>query len=677
MATLSSGTDKPVRTIGRYELVAKVSAGSLGDLWMGRIASGAEEGRVVTIREIPRPFSLSDQGVSNLTAVGFSAMELRHPSVAAALDVIVSAKDIAIVSEHLEGTLLSDLLHAPAALRAKISPGVALRIALDLLTALEAVTPAWAEVAPSPPSNAPVGSKSGIHGGIVPDGVLVAVFGESMLLEVGFAAAAMSIPELAEKPDVIAYRAPEQIHGDRSADERSDVFTVGVLTWELLVGRPLFGGPASMPRPPSASAKADDSGRLAAVRKKVLEGPVQRVDALPHLAGKISKECADFVARCLERDRARRYQTLQEAKQALQRITGIAEHSEVAQMTKAARAQAGEPENSSNSAPATTPPDDRVTLPPETRPGAAAQPHVDGRQPVSTAPADKLSRIEVDTASIRSPGGRLFVESTEPISVEPVSSESKDLLGKSSKPAAVPPPAAFPSPKRADVSLPLPKGVGLPMPKPADVPRPPKGIGAQPAKPLDLPRPPAFLASPIDVPTPPASIAGGKAATSEQKVIAIDTASAAPVVRPLVSSLEAEGDAPSGRRSGGPKVFVLAIAIVSAILIVVLILRSRSSSSDESTRRATPQESRAGSQSSAAQATIPSVAAPAGELPTTTAESAKAQAQNPAEEAPTAAAEAAAQPATSPPAAPAPKPLPGRAQEPRRDGKKPYRPSGI
>lgn len=682
MATLTSGMDKPVRSIGRYQLVAKLSAGSFGDLWVGRIASGAEEGRVVTIREIPRPFSLSDQAVSTLTAVGFSAMELRHPSVAAALDVIVSGKDIAIVSEHLDGTLLSDLLHTPASLRAKISPGVALRIGLDLLTAIEAIGPAWAEVAPSPSSNAPAVSNAGIHGGLVPDGVLVAVFGESMLLEVGFAGAAMSIPALAERPEVIAYRAPEQLEGERSADERADVFTIGVLMWELLVGRSLFGGPALVPRAPSPSGKGDDSGRVAAVRKKVLDGPIQRLDTVPQVSGKISKECADFVARCLERDRAKRFQTIQEAKETLQRIAGIAEHSDVAQITKAARSQTNEPESLPSSTRATTPPEDRVTLPPDTRPRAAAQPSLEGRQSVSTTPGDTISRIEVDAGSVPPPGGRVFVESVEPISVEPVSSEPKGsepkgTFGKSPQL----PPVAFPTPKRPDLSppkslgVPLPKSVSAAKPKGLDVPPPPAFLGG-----ADIPPPPAFVAAAMDAPLPPAPIPGAKSTIpGEGRTAAMDTASAAPVVKALGGALESEATASPGRRSGGAKVLVLAVAVVSAIVIVVLILRSRFSSSDDSAHRAAVQESRAGSQASAAQAPAPS-GAPADEASGAGTASGPAAAQNPVEEAPNTTAEApqqvAPQPAAPLPAAPAGRPSPGRL-EPRRDGKKPYRPSGI
>src|SRR5690349_2380720 len=86
MATRSTLDPGAPGVVGRYELVAPIGSGALGQLWQARVASGPEEGRVVDIRRIPRSERLDASHVERLTNAGFAAMELRHPRIAAVLD---------------------------------------------------------------------------------------------------------------------------------------------------------------------------------------------------------------------------------------------------------------------------------------------------------------------------------------------------------------------------------------------------------------------------------------------------------------------------------------------------------------------------------------------------------------------------------------------------------------
>src|SRR5438477_380252 len=152
MATRDTVDAEASRLVGRYELLAPVVSGALGELWQARIASGPEEGRVVDIRRISRAVGLEKRDVERLTNAAFAAMELRNPRIAAVLDVV-----------------------------------------------------------------------------------------------------ALTVPAMLARPDVIAYRAPEQLEPGRAIDERADVFAVGILLWEMIAGRTLFG-PAALPRAPSVVA---------------------------------------------------------------------------------------------------------------------------------------------------------------------------------------------------------------------------------------------------------------------------------------------------------------------------------------------------------------------------------------------------------------------------------------
>jgi serine/threonine-protein kinase len=197
-----------------------------------------------------------------------------------------------------------------------VSPEVALRIVLDVLEALDAVRGQWRDLFPSVESDDDRLLASAVHGGLTPDGVLVASFGEAMLLDAGLAGVAMTMHPILDHADVIGYRAPEQIEPGGPADERADVFTTGVLVWEILAGRPLFA-PAMMPRPATTGQAVktktfSDAMQVSTVRRKVLTSPIQRLDALPLLRGRVTKAYADVVAKCLEREPAKRFQTVRE-----------------------------------------------------------------------------------------------------------------------------------------------------------------------------------------------------------------------------------------------------------------------------------------------------------------------------------------------------------------------------
>src|ERR1041385_7872416 len=312
----AEGDDQPVRVIGRYEFVSEIAPGALGELWKARIASGPEQGRIVSIRRVPRTATFDAQAVERLTNAGFAAMEVRHPKIAAVLDVVVGDSEIALVSEHIPGALLQSVLRPSSGKRPNVGADVATRIVLDVVEAVEAARTQWRGLFPSLETDDDRMLAAAVHGGLMPDSVLLASFGEAMLLDAGLAGIAMTMHAILEHAEVIAYRAPEQLDRSGPADERADVFTVVVFWWELLAARPLFA-PAMLPRPPSTGqavkTKAfSDAMQVATVRRKVLTASIQRLDSLPLLRGRVTKEFADIVARCLERDPERRFQSLAE-----------------------------------------------------------------------------------------------------------------------------------------------------------------------------------------------------------------------------------------------------------------------------------------------------------------------------------------------------------------------------
>ncbi|HVU04251.1 MAG TPA: protein kinase [Polyangiaceae bacterium] len=311
------------RLVGRYALVSRVVAGPLGELFRARVATGTEEGRAVLVRIVPRGSILDARSVELISNAGFAAMELRHAKIAALLDVAVADAEIALVSEHVGGTVLQNLLRQPGPKRVPATPALALRIASDALEAVDAVREPWAEIHPDAETEDEQLLARGVHGGLGPDHLFVAAFGETMLLEAGLAGVATTVPSLAGSAESVAYRAPEQLE-HKPWDERADVFTIGVLVWELVAGRSLFG-PMIVPKPGAAAAKPKvDPMQAAATKRKVLSAPIQRLDTLPLLKGKVTAEVAGWVEKCLARDPAARFASARGALEALRALPGAA-----------------------------------------------------------------------------------------------------------------------------------------------------------------------------------------------------------------------------------------------------------------------------------------------------------------------------------------------------------------
>lgn len=305
------------KRLGAYELRSLVDRGPLGARWRARVVSGAEAGRTVILRRISRD-GLDTATVDRLSNAGFSAMEVRHPKVAAVLDVVVQDDEIAVVSEDVDGVLLRELMLREGKPTA-VAVSAALRIVRDALDGLVEASSAWAGIYPEDEED-PV-LAGAIAGGLCPDALVVAAFGEGMLADVGIAGVLSSVPVFADEPELLAYFAPERLTG-APPTAASQIFALGIILWELIAGRRLFAVEAPAQGAPAA-AVARRAMQLSTVRRKVEKGPIPRLDKLPLPKGPASREVADFVARALERDPAKRYPSFEAMRDACDQLGAV------------------------------------------------------------------------------------------------------------------------------------------------------------------------------------------------------------------------------------------------------------------------------------------------------------------------------------------------------------------
>jgi serine/threonine-protein kinase len=246
--------------LGPYELLAKLGEGGMGEVWKAR---DTRLDRLVAIKRCKHEFS--DRFLREARAVA----ALNHPNICTLHDV---GPDY-LVMEYIEG--------APP--RGPLPPSEALPLAIGIASALEAAH-----------------SRGITHRDLKPANILVTATGVK-LLDFGLA----SIAEPAETTQVataltavgavvgtVAYMSPEQATG-QPVDSRSDIFSFGLVLYELLSGRQAFGGRSAIET-------------LAAI---VRDDPPP-VAAPPLLAA--------VVARCLRKAPADRYQSMTDVRAALE-----------------------------------------------------------------------------------------------------------------------------------------------------------------------------------------------------------------------------------------------------------------------------------------------------------------------------------------------------------------------
>ncbi|MDP3217343.1 MAG: serine/threonine-protein kinase, partial [Deltaproteobacteria bacterium] len=289
---MSAGT-----RLGRYEIVSDLGAGGMATVYLGRALSVAGFQRLVAIKLL-HPHLLRDETfVQMFLDEGRLAARIHHPNVVGTLDLERSPEGLYIVSEYIEGDQLLGLYKAARATEQRIPRPIALRIALDVLAGLQAAHDLTDDLGTA---------LRIVHRDVSPHNILVGSDGITRLTDFGIAKAEERIADTRDGivKGKLSYMAPEQPN-DSPIDRRADLFSLGTVLWECLTGRRLFPG------------KTD-----AEVLQALLNRPIARLRAVdPELP-----EALDGVlARALDRDPARRWQSAREFSDALEGAVGASE----------------------------------------------------------------------------------------------------------------------------------------------------------------------------------------------------------------------------------------------------------------------------------------------------------------------------------------------------------------
>jgi hypothetical protein len=214
---------------GRYELERRLGGGGMAEVFLARSVGKEGFSRHVAIKRVLAHLATDEAFAKMFVAEAQMCARLVHPNIVSVLDFDRDEEGRPfLVIELVDGPSLAELADAGA-----LPVGAALHLVAELLRGL-----AYAHDLPGD------GDLHGVvHRDISPHNVLLSWEGAVKVSDFGIAkaraASGVTASELLKgKP---AYMSPEQANGE-PLDGRSDLFAVGVVLWEMLVGRSLFAG---------------------------------------------------------------------------------------------------------------------------------------------------------------------------------------------------------------------------------------------------------------------------------------------------------------------------------------------------------------------------------------------------------------------------------------------------
>lgn len=281
----------PSARIGRYALFEQFATGGMATVHLGRLDGAGGFSRVVAIKRLLPHLVANREFTDMLLNEARLAARVRHPNVVATLDVVASKGDVLLVLDYVEGEALSTLCRAQAKqVRDFVPIPIAVGILQDVLHGLLAIHEATDE------KGRPLDL---VHRDISPPNVLVGVDGVARVLDFGIAKALQQLDDSMSGRRVgkMGYMSPEQIHGERLT-QRSDIFSAGIVFWELLCMRRLF--PAENPKQRMES---------------ILEGNYPRPSSL---RADVPPALDDAIMRALELSPDARFSTIREFSEAVE-----------------------------------------------------------------------------------------------------------------------------------------------------------------------------------------------------------------------------------------------------------------------------------------------------------------------------------------------------------------------
>jgi len=269
---LTSGT-----RLGRYEIRSLIGAGGMGEVYL---ANDPKIGRDVAIKVLPADFAADKDRVARFELEAQAAGALNHPNILAIHDIDTQDGLLFVVSELLEGEELRDRLE-----RSQIPLRKVIDYAQQIVSGLTAAH-----------------EKGIVHRDLKPENLFITKDDRVKILDFGLAKLRETDPNIHGSEDAtrkaltdpgmvmgtVGYMSPEQVRG-QMIDHRSDIFSFGVILYEMITGRRAF----------------EEESLAETMSAIVKEEPPEMSESNPNISPALER----IVHRCLEKKPDRRFQS--------------------------------------------------------------------------------------------------------------------------------------------------------------------------------------------------------------------------------------------------------------------------------------------------------------------------------------------------------------------------------
>ena len=218
----------------RYQKMRAIASGGMATVYLGRTVGPGGFERLVAIKVMHAHIAENEDFVAMFLDEARLAAQIRHPNVVATFDVGEDALSVFLVMEYVEGASVGKLVRRRGR-GGRLPIPVTLRIVSDVLAGLHAAHELHG------PDGAPLNL---VHRDVSPHNILVGVDGVARITDFGIARAESRLAARTATGQVkgkYAYMSYEALHA-QPVDRRSDVYSAGIVLWELLAGQRLFRG---------------------------------------------------------------------------------------------------------------------------------------------------------------------------------------------------------------------------------------------------------------------------------------------------------------------------------------------------------------------------------------------------------------------------------------------------
>ncbi|QQR80194.1 MAG: serine/threonine protein kinase [Deltaproteobacteria bacterium] len=279
-------------TFGQYQLLEKIAQGGMAEIFRGKALDFQGLERQVVIKRILPHIAASQEFVQMLIDEAKIAVMLNHGNIAQVYDLGKVGDDYFIVMEFVEGKTISQIMKRLKIVGQPMPIAFAMAICAEIANGLDYMHRKTDD------EGHPLHI---VHRDISPQNVILSVYGTVKIIDFGIAKAKnkVTVTDSGVLKGKFAYMSPEHAEGLK-LDHRNDIFSLGVILYELLTSERLFKG-------------KNNQETVKRVKKARVPLPSERRPEIP-------KALDDIVLKALSRDRNQRYQSAGDFSRDLHRL---------------------------------------------------------------------------------------------------------------------------------------------------------------------------------------------------------------------------------------------------------------------------------------------------------------------------------------------------------------------